>query len=36
MSSNEVFMIPDNRGNQSSLDPNVLFASMMNGDNCFG
>ena len=36
MSSNEVFMIPDNRGNQSSLDPNVLFASMMNGNNGFG
>ena len=29
-------MIPDNRGNQSSLDPNVLFASMMNGNNGFG
>ena len=36
MSSNEVFMIPDNRCNQSSLDPNVLFASMMNGNNGFG
>ena len=36
MSTNEVFMIPDNRGNQSSLDPNVLFASMMNGNNGFG
>lgn len=36
MSSNEVFMVPDNRGNQSSLDPNVLFASMMNGNNGFG
>ncbi|MGN1299848.1 MAG: hypothetical protein ACI4VC_00665 [Clostridia bacterium] len=29
-------MVPDNRGNQSSLDPNVLFASMMNGNNGFG
>ena len=36
MSTNEVFMIPDNRGNQSSLDPNVLFASMMNSNNGFG
>ena len=36
MSSNEVLMVPDNRGNQSSLDPNVLFASMMNGNNGFG
>ena len=36
MSTNEVLMIPDNRGNQSSLDPNVLFASMMNGNNGFG
>lgn len=36
MSTNEVFMIPDNRGSQSSLDPNVLFASMMNGNNGFG
>ena len=36
MSTNEVFMIPDNRGGQSSLDPNVLFASMMNGNNGFG
>lgn len=36
MSSNEIFMVPDNRGNQSSLDPNVLFASMMNGNNGFG
>lgn len=35
MSTNEVFMIPDNRGNQSSLDPNVLLASMMNGNNGF-
>lgn len=36
MSTSEVFMIPDNRGNQSSLDPNMLFASMMNGNNGFG
>lgn len=36
MSTNEVLMIPDNRGNQSSLDPNILFASMMNGNNGFG
>lgn len=36
MSTSEVFMVPDNRGNQSSLDPNVLFASMMNGNNGFG
>lgn len=36
MSSTEVFMVPDNRGNQSSLDPNVLFTSMMNGNNGFG
>lgn len=36
MSTNEVLMIPDNRGNQSSLDPNVLFASMMNSNNGFG
>lgn len=36
MSTNEVLMVPDNRGNQSSLDPNVLFASMMNGNNGFG
>ena len=36
MSTSEVFMIPDNRGNQSSLDPNVLLASMMNGNNGFG
>ena len=36
MSTSEVFMIPDNRGNQSSLDPNMLFASMMNGNNSFG
>ena len=36
MSTNEVFMIPDNRGGQSSLDPNVLLASMMNGGNGFG
>lgn len=36
MSTNEVFMIPDNRGGQSSLDPNVLLASMMNGNNGFG
>lgn len=36
MSTSEVFMIPDNRGNQSSFDPNMLFASMMNGNNGFG
>lgn len=36
MSTSEVFMIPDNKGNQSSLDPNMLFASMMNGNNGFG
>ena len=36
MSTSEVFMIPDNRGNQSSLDPNMLFASMMNSNNGFG
>lgn len=36
MSTNEVFMIPDNRGGQSSFDPNLLLASMMNGNNGFG
>ena len=36
MSTSEVFMIPDNRGGQSTLDPNMLFASMMNGGNGFG
>lgn len=36
MSTNEVFMIPDNRGGNSTLDPNMLFASMMNGNNGFG
>ena len=36
MSTNEVFMIPDNRGGQNSFDPNVLFASRMNGNNGFG
>ena len=36
MSTNEVFMIPDNRGGQNSFDPNLLLASMMNGCNGFG
>ena len=36
MSTNEVFMIPDNRGGQNSFDPNLLLASMMNGGNGFG
>ena len=36
MSTNEVFMIPDNRGSQNSFDPNLLLASMMNGNNGFG
>lgn len=36
MSTNEVFMIPDNRGSQNSFDPNLLLASMMNGGNGFG
>lgn len=36
MSTNEVFMIPDNRGGQNSFDPNLLLASMMNGNNGFG
>lgn len=31
MSTNEVFMIPDNRSNGSTMDPNLLLASMMNG-----
>lgn len=31
MSTNEVFMIPDNRSNSSTMDPNLLLASMMNG-----
>ena len=29
-------MIPDNRGGQNSFDPNLLLASMMNGNNGFG
>ena len=33
MSTNEVFMIPDNRGGQNSFDPNLLLASMMNDMN---
>ena len=36
MSTNEVFMIPDNRGGQNSFDPNLLLASMMNCNNGFG
>lgn len=36
MSTNEVFMIPDNRTGQNSFDPNLLLASMMNGNNGFG
>lgn len=36
MSTNEVFMIPDNRSGQNSFDPNLLLASMMNGNNGFG
>lgn len=36
MSTNEVFMIPDNRSSQNSFDPNLLLASMMNGNNGFG
>lgn len=36
MSTSEVFMIPDNRGGQNSFDPNLLLASMMNGNNGFG
>ena len=36
MSTNEVFMIPDNRGSQNSFDPNLLLASMMNGNNGLG
>lgn len=36
MSTNEVFMIPDNRGSQSTMDPNLLLASMMNGGGGFG
>lgn len=32
MAPTEVFMIPDNRGsNNSTMDPNLLLASMMNG-----
>ena len=33
MSTNEVFIIPDNRVGQNSFDPNLLLASMMNGNN---
>lgn len=36
MSTSEVFMIPDNRGGQNSFDPNLLLASMMNGNGGFG
>lgn len=36
MSTSEVFMIPDNRGSQNNFDPNLLLASMMNGNNGFG
>ena len=36
MSTNEVFMIPDNRGNHSGMDPNLLLASMMNNGGGFG
>ena len=36
MSTNEVFMIPDNRSGQNSFDPNLLLASMMNGNNGLG
>lgn len=36
MSTNEVFMIPDGRNNQSGFDPNLLFATMMNGNGGFG
>ena len=35
MSTNEVFMIPDNRGGQNSFDHNLLLASMMNCNNGF-
>lgn len=36
MSTNEVFMIPDSRNGQSGIDPNILLASMMNGNNGLG
>ena len=36
MSTSEVFMIPDNRTCQNNFDPNLLLASMMNGNNGFG
>ena len=36
MSTNEVFMIPDGCNRQNSFDPNLLLASMMNGNNGFG
>lgn len=36
MSTNEVFMIPDNRSGQSTMDPNLLLASMMNNGGGFG
>lgn len=33
MSTSEVFMIPDGGNNRSTMDPNLLLASMMNGGN---
>ena len=36
MSTNEVFMIPDSRNCQNGFDPNLLLASMMNGNNGLG
>lgn len=36
MSTNEVLMIPDGRNNQNGFDPNLLFATMMNGNGGFG
>lgn len=36
MNTTDVFMVPDNRGSQNSFDPNLLLASMMNGNNGFG
>lgn len=36
MNTTDVFMVPDNRGGQNSFDPNLLLASMMNGNNGFG
>lgn len=36
MSTNEVIMVPDCQSNRSSMDPNLLLASMMNGNGGFG